>query len=201
MSNDSRLNEPTSEIPHTDDMDMESVAGLKDFALKLYERDEVSASCLLLQDEAGVDVTVLLFAAWMGAAHRLALSKHDVAAAHAQVADWSGEIVKPLRAIRRRLKTGPAPAPSDQTGKLRKSVQALEILAELIELDVLDAFGHGMKPPPERLAAVEAIIAGMTSVVRHAAGREPDTQDMDAILLIAAAAKSEAAKTERKAAE
>jgi hypothetical protein len=43
-------------------------------------------------------------------------------------------VVVPLRVLRQRLKTGPAPAPIPATDELRRKVQAVEIEAELIEL-------------------------------------------------------------------
>lgn len=39
--------------------------GLWDFALRLYGARGVGKACLLLQDESGVDVPVLLFSAWL----------------------------------------------------------------------------------------------------------------------------------------
>ncbi|MFL1876565.1 DUF2390 domain-containing protein, partial [Hansschlegelia beijingensis] len=41
--------------------------GLRDFAVATYGGDGVQAACLTLQDAHGLDVNVVLFAAWAGA--------------------------------------------------------------------------------------------------------------------------------------
>ncbi|QTL02194.1 TIGR02444 family protein [Aquabacter sp. L1I39] len=163
--------------------------GLKEYALVLYAREGVSSACLLLQDATGLDVNLLLFAAWRGAVLRQAIGRDDIAVAHARVADWHGEVVRPLRAVRRRLKTGPAPAPSDRTAKLREKLQALEIAAEIIELEELGALlcpGDAQPGPAEALAR-----AGILAVAEAAAGRPLTPQEKDAAAWIARAAGTE----------
>ena len=87
------------------------------FALAVYQKPGVSDACLLLQDRHGCNVTLLLFAAWAGAERGVALTAEEFAAAGNAVRPWHGEVVKPLRAVRRRLKHGPPPAPDDGDGK------------------------------------------------------------------------------------
>jgi uncharacterized protein (TIGR02444 family) len=107
------------------------------FALAVYQKPGVSDACLLLQDRYGCNVTLLLFAAWAGAEQGVVLRADEMAAALGTVGAWHGEVVEPLRAVRRRLKHGPAPAPNAVTGKLRARLQAIEIEAERIELETL----------------------------------------------------------------
>ncbi|WP_192499030.1 TIGR02444 family protein [Skermanella pratensis] len=133
------------------------------FALALYGRPGVSEHCLMLQDRHGCDVTVLLFAAWAGAARGIALSAQDLAAARAAVEAWHGEVVRPLRAVRRRLKQGPPPAPTGRTGELRARIQAIEIEAERIELEEL----AGRLPGPAKFrgrATPELVLANLELV-------------------------------------
>uniref|UniRef100_UPI003100EABE TIGR02444 family protein n=1 Tax=Neorhizobium sp. EC2-8 TaxID=3129230 RepID=UPI003100EABE len=115
--------------------------GLWDFALRLYGAPDVGDACLLLQDESGVDVPVLLFSAWL-AKNSVALSPVDVTRIDGLVAAWRDEVVKPLRAIRRRLKSGPHPAPAGETETLRSGVKGVELGSEKIELAVLEAEGQ-----------------------------------------------------------
>jgi uncharacterized protein (TIGR02444 family) len=111
------------------------------FAVALYDRPDVAPACLALQDEHGVDVCLLLVLAWAGAECGADLAAEELAAL---AAPWQDEIVRPLRAVRRRLKTGP-PAPSDRTQSLRQRLQALEIEAERIAIETLAA-ATGLRP-------------------------------------------------------
>lgn len=157
-------------------------------ALALYGREGVSGACLLLQQRTGLDVNVLLMAAWMGARRKRRLGTAEVARARALVADWHAEIVKPLRAIRQRLKSGPAPAPSEQTKQLRAKVQAIEISAELIELAQLqslaDELACGLPVADEAGNSAD----NMLHVAQIFAGRPADAEEINAVNVIAAQA-------------
>ncbi len=159
---------------------------LKDFALALYGRDGVPPACLALQESAGIDVNILLFAAWRGAILRREISAAEIATARARVAAWHSEVVKALRAVRRRLKTGPSPAPDARTAKLRADVQAAEIAAEIIELEELGTLTDG-PPAPAGVDAAVLACAAMGQVVEAFAGR-PLTPDEEAAVRAIAAA-------------
>lgn len=159
---------------------------LKDFALALYGRDGVPPACLELQESAGIDVNILLFAAWRGAMLRRAVEPADIAAARAHVAEWHTDVVKALRAVRRRLKTGPAPAPDARTTKLRAQVQAAEIAAEIIELEELGTLSAGA-PAPAGADGAALACAAMAQVVASFAGRPPTPEEDAAVRAIAAA--------------
>jgi uncharacterized protein (TIGR02444 family) len=107
------------------------------FALEVYRKPGVADACLLLQDRHGCNVPLLLFAAWAGAERGVLLTADEVVAASSVVGAWHGEVVEALRAVRRRLKHGPPPAPDAATGDLRARLQAIEIEAERIELETL----------------------------------------------------------------
>lgn len=159
---------------------------LKDFALALYGREGVPPACLELQESAGIDVNILLFAAWRGAVLRRAVEPADIAAARARVAEWHTDVVKALRAVRRRLKTGPAPAPDARTTKLRAQVQAAEIAAEIIELEELGTLSAG-PPAPAGADGAALAFAAMAQVVSSFARRPPTPDEEAAVRAIAAA--------------
>jgi hypothetical protein len=74
----------------------------------------------------------------------VSLEAEDIRAVDALVDGWRAEIVRPLRQLRTRLKTGPSPAPSASTHDLRDRIKSIEIEAERIELDMVAGWlaGH-----------------------------------------------------------
>lgn len=138
---------------------------------------------MLLQDRFGLDVNLLLFAARVGVAGHLTVDMLELASE--RVAQWHSEIVRPLRAVRRRLKSGPAPAPSPATTALREQLKDLEIRSELIELDELGALVPDMEPAGGD--AVVRVVEALTLVVRAQSDR-PLTSDEDAAVATIAAA-------------
>jgi len=121
--------------------------GLWGWALDLYSREGVPEACLEVQDRFNVDVNLMLWAAWTGWAHGHVLTRAELDAAQEAVGPWHREVVVPLRTVRRRLKSGPPPAPdAHHTPNFRHGIKAVELQAEHIEQQVLEAL------PPERRA-------------------------------------------------
>jgi uncharacterized protein (TIGR02444 family) len=152
--------------------------GLWAFALRLYGAPGVSDACLVLQDESSVDVPVLLFAAWL-ASSSVALTQSELARIDGLVKAWRDEVIKPLRAVRRRLKTGPHPAPGPQTEDLRNGVKAVELASEKIALALLEAEGAALAG-----AAPGPAGDNPSLVVRYFRGSEPDAQARQALAVI-----------------
>lgn len=138
-----------------------------------------------------MDVNLVLFAAFVGAERRQMLTAANLAAAKTRVDTWHREVVRPLRAVRKRLKTGPAPAPNDTTAQLRRRVQQVEIEAELIELDELGESIPGWEPVTASGSAVQSAAAAIEAVLLSTNFSPIDTQDRQAIEMIAAAATAE----------
>ncbi|MGR3652257.1 MAG: TIGR02444 family protein [Roseovarius sp.] len=132
------------------------------FSLDRYARNGVPPLCLSLQEEVGADVNLLLCALWLGSEGRL-LSAGQAHALHAAAAPWHAEVVRPLRAVRRRLK-GWEICPDAPREALRAQIQRQEIEAERLEQDMLFAvcatFEHPTADPriamAENLARVAA---------------------------------------------
>jgi uncharacterized protein (TIGR02444 family) len=160
----------------------------KRFALKLYRRAGVADACLHLQDRHDLDVNMVLFAAFVGAVRRQALTNADVDLAKRRVESWHQEVVRPLRTVRQRLKSGPLPAPNDATGSLRRKLAQLEIEAEVIELDQLGELIPEVRSPHCTDSAVECAAAAIETVIRTYAGAALNDQDREAIDTIAAEA-------------
>lgn len=156
------------------------------FALRLYGSPGASESCLALQDRFGVDVNVLLFAFFAAVDRGLALETSDIAEMDRAVAEWRREIVLPLRSIRRRMKSGPDPAPSEITERLRDQIKRAEISAEQIEQAVLARWldqRHG--GPAQRevdLAALVTRIVGYYREPTSGISALADVSDVDGLV-------------------
>jgi uncharacterized protein (TIGR02444 family) len=161
---------------------------LKRFALALYASKGVADACLHLQNRHDLDVNLVLFAAFVGAQRRQWLTTSSLEAARARVDAWHREVVRPLRAVRQRLKTGPAPAPNEITADLRRRLQQVEIDAELIELDQLGVLIPTLEPMPASESVTECASAAIESVIKTYTHTALDDQDRRAIDTIAGAA-------------
>lgn len=100
------------------------------FVLALYARPDVAPACLRLQDELGVDVTVLLHVVWLHCAHGLAADPAALQALDLSVRAWRREVVEPLRRMRRSLKEAPHPVAPALLGATRQRVAEAELSAE-----------------------------------------------------------------------
>jgi uncharacterized protein (TIGR02444 family) len=99
------------------------------FSLVVYGEPGVEAECLALQETLGIDVNLLLFCAWLGAARRNALADADLERVKSIVQAWHEQAVRPLRGVRQRLKT----LPGSDVAAFRTRVKALELEAEQLE--------------------------------------------------------------------
>lgn len=102
------------------------------FSLALYGRPGVPDACLRLQDECGVDVNVMLYLLYVASVGRL-IDSDDIDQIEALAASWREEIVRPLRGVRRRLKTPPAHFQNDASEGLRSAIKRVELEAERLQ--------------------------------------------------------------------
>jgi uncharacterized protein (TIGR02444 family) len=156
-------------------MSESAAAELWEFSLATYAAPGVADECLALQDRHGLDVNIALFCCWYGWSGRGRLTAAGIAAAEARVADWTRDVVVPLRAVRRALKPLAAP----QAATLRTSVKRLELDAEREEQRLLVAGAAGASPAadPRRDAA-----ANLDSyLLAHGAGAADRRRLLDAL--------------------
>jgi uncharacterized protein (TIGR02444 family) len=107
-------------------------------ASRAYESAEVERLCLELQDDHGQCVSYLLWAAWAGEQGRAI--DGDLARQAAELArDWEVSVLKPLRAVRRRLKSAVAGISDAAREASRERLKTEEIAAERLLLDALEA--------------------------------------------------------------
>jgi uncharacterized protein (TIGR02444 family) len=108
------------------------------FSLQVFGKPDVAESCLALPDGLGLDVNLLLYCCWHGRARRQ-LDEAGLMRAMAAVEGWQREVVQPLRAVRRRLKSGVPPITARECQALRRKVNDLEIESERIAQTALQA--------------------------------------------------------------
>ncbi|SDM43952.1 TIGR02444 family protein [Franzmannia pantelleriensis] len=108
-------------------------APLWDFALAFYGREEIAATCLQLQDEAGADVCELLWHCWLDSLGLVAQGSLDDELG--PLRRWQAEITQPLRQQRRALKKQALTNP--EITELRNTIKQAELLAEREALRML----------------------------------------------------------------
>jgi len=115
------------------------------FSLAFYRQPGVAEACLRLQDEAGVDVNVLLFLLWQASGGRT-LSRAEVAALDQHVASWRQTAVIPLRILRRALKSPPAMLTADVAEGYRSRIKAVELEAERLQQQAMFQWSEATRP-------------------------------------------------------
>jgi len=113
------------------------------YSLRFYALPDVAPACLVLQDEGGADVNLLLLLLFLAEANKQA-TPDDVRRLDAVIAIWREETVKPLRNLRRRLKAGVAGMPADKGEHLRNHIKRVELEAERIEQKRLEQEASSM---------------------------------------------------------
>jgi uncharacterized protein (TIGR02444 family) len=89
-----------------------------------------------LQTALDIDVNVLLFVAWIGAAKGVILDDQSIDTIEARACGWNDSVVRRLRTVRQSMKLLPEIA-NQPAGDLRKDIAALELRAEQIEQALL----------------------------------------------------------------
>jgi uncharacterized protein (TIGR02444 family) len=113
-----------------------STPDLRAWAEARYAEPGVAEACLQLQDEHGVDVLLLLTAAWLDAAGRR-LDAATAATLREAAADWAARVVTPLRGARRVLKRDPPAGATAALADLARQIAAVELAAERVALATL----------------------------------------------------------------
>jgi uncharacterized protein (TIGR02444 family) len=136
------------------------------FALTIYARPGVADACLALQNEAGVDVMLLLMATFAAVKRRILLTPDEIKAMDEACRPWREQVVWRLRAIRSELKTGPRPAPTSKTEPFRSKIKALELEAERLENQLL-AECLPLKQREKEIVKPEQLRIVLNDVVMH----------------------------------
>lgn len=99
------------------------------WSVGVYGRPGVEQMLLDLQDRLGLDINILLFACWTAMYRRRPLSVGECGHLVAATREWRDNVIVPLRAVRRFMKTEQGMAGAED---LRENVKRLELEAEQI---------------------------------------------------------------------
>jgi uncharacterized protein (TIGR02444 family) len=140
------------------------------FSLSFYATPSVAETCLDLQDRLGMDVNLVLYLLWRAHCGRR-LSAGDIRSVIDLIAAWQESVVRPLRGVRRFLKSPDAAWPAADAEQLRQRVKAQELEAErLQQITMQSAFGDlGTPDAPEAAAA-----SGLKTYARSLGREFPD---------------------------
>ena len=128
---------------------------LWDWSSEIYTAPGVAEACLHLQDDAGQNVPLLLWAAWVAKTGRYP-DADTLEAACDTARAWTDTTIVPLRIIRRGIKS-PIPDMGDLARELvRDRIKAVELEAEKHLLAALEQ----LAPPPdgEPRPAIEGLV-------------------------------------------
>ena len=122
------------------------------FSLALYARPGVADALIALQDRAGRDVNLTLFALWVGATGARQLGSAELAMAETAIGPLNAGIVHQLRRLRRELK-----ARGDRDIQtLRRRILHTELAAERRVQNRLASAAMTRQPEPGRSPLVAA---------------------------------------------
>ena len=142
---------------------------LWDWALTAYAADGVPDACLELQDSAGQNVPLLLWAAWCAAEGR-APDEDALEAAGDTARAWQETAIAPLRDVRRALKPRAPDLDDADREVVRAQVKAVELEAERRLLAALEALAPAPSGPPQPPIAMLVAAARVWSPMTPRAG-------------------------------
>ena len=142
---------------------------LWDWALTAYAADGVADACLELQDAAGQNVPLLLWAAWCAAEGRVP-DEDALEAAGDTARAWQETAIAPLRAVRQALKPRAPDLDDADRESVRAQVKAVELEAERRLLAALEALSPAPTGPPQPPIATMVAAARVWSPMTPRAG-------------------------------
>src|SRR5712692_2143479 len=144
------------------------------FSLRFYRQPKVADACIALQEEAGVDVNLLLFLFWH-ATRRRALSAAEVAELEARIGVWRDTTVIPLRAVRRALKSPPALVAPATAELFRTKIKAVELEAERLQQEAMHELARASPFGREAPSTQDASRANVASYAASARATFPES--------------------------
>lgn len=133
------------------------------YSLRIYAQHGIGEACLALQDGAGADVNMALFALW-AASRGQRLLPADFTRVEVRVQPWRIQVIHPLRAARRALKPL---AVTDDARHLYASVKDVELEAERQQQAMMEPMLPLREPDAAASLTEENLAAYATAVGLH----------------------------------
>jgi uncharacterized protein (TIGR02444 family) len=132
------------------------------FSLQFYRQPAVADACIALQEQAGVDVNLLLFLLWH-AARRRAFTPTQVAVLEQRIGAWREATVVPLRAVRRALKSPPGLVEAGTAEAFRTRIKGVELEAERLQQEAMYALAVAAPLGTQSPSSTEAARANVAA--------------------------------------
>lgn len=136
------------------------------FTLGIYAEDDVRTECLVLQDEWGLDVNLVLLCFWWVGVTGRAFGLAELGLARRAAADWNAAVVWPLRHLRR------LEATRGREGEFYQVLLARELdgerAAQALMVEALAPVFSAYFLPSHRVLGIRRILV-MESLRRYAA--------------------------------
>ncbi|MEE4191515.1 MAG: TIGR02444 family protein [Halieaceae bacterium] len=144
------------------------------FSLSLYRREGVADLCLDLQDRLGLDVNLVLYAAF-AAARGVSVGSEDLAAVEATILHWRDSILRPLRLLRRQLQD------SGDERDARRALLSAELALEQVQQSRM---WEARQPAGDWPAAANElpVRGNLAALARHAAIDEGELEALASAL-------------------
>lgn len=114
------------------------------FSIKIYSQPEIEKTLLVLQQERGLNINILLFCCWYSFSDQGKLGRGQLKKMLLNIQPWHERIVLPLRRIRQQLKSQ---LHHSWVAGVRKEICEHELFAEQVEQYILlDDFVYEAKP-------------------------------------------------------
>jgi uncharacterized protein (TIGR02444 family) len=154
------------------------------FSLRFYRQPDVADACIALQEEAEVDVNLLLFLLWHATFART-LSPAEVAQLEGRIGGWRDMTVIPLRTMRRALKSPPGLVAAATAELFRTRVKAVELEAERLQQEAMHELARSLPLGRQATSLAEAARANVAAyeAMRGAPFPRPATEILLAALV------------------
>lgn len=158
------------------------------YSARLYGKPGISEKCLRLQDDAGIDINLMLFCCWIGFRAGKTLHTEEIRALLEVTRDWREGAIKPIRRLRRELKG--LTARTEGSGFVYDAIKHCELDAEKVKQRLLiRAAGTIEIIGAEPIDAAETALANIERYFALQGVEEGDWAGVAVAAIIAAAAE------------